>query len=245
MNHPNRIPLIVGGVIGTAALLLLLLLPKDSGKEPQLQVTEPTPGIQIQDPTVPEDSADPTDPVDPLDPTEPEVPPVTDPDGEQLPEMPTDPQAPVVGPKDPVVDSTVNKEVHTTQKEDPKVPSGTVTEVGKDKTETPPTDQGEIRNDIILQEKEENKPAKDEDIKDVIIVGNDKVSAAENKDEVVVSTTPGGADTGEGNKYAPEFKLPTGGDNPFDDDTNTEITDTPVEDIIGSGEERPGEGIHF
>ena len=170
MNHPNRIPLIVGGVIGTAALLLLLLLPKDSGKEPQLQVTEPTPGIQIQDPTVPEDSADPTDPVDPLDPTEPEVPPVTDPDGEQLPEMPTDHQAPVVGPKDPVVDSTVNKEVHTTQKEDPKVPSGTVTEVGKDKTETPPTDQGEIRNDIILQEKEENKPTKDEDIKDVIMI---------------------------------------------------------------------------
>lgn len=239
MNHPNRIPLIVGGVIGTAALLLLLLLPKDSGKEPQLQATEPTPGTQLQDPTVPEDS---TDPVDPMDPTEPEVPPVTDPEGDQLPEMPTDPQAPVVGPKDPVVDSTVNEGVHTTQKEDPKVPSGTVTEVGKDKTETAPTDQGEIRNDVILQEKEENKPS--EDTKETVLVG-DKVSAEDEKAEVIVTTTPGSTDTGEGNKYAPEFKLPTGGDNPFDDNTNTEITDTPVEDIIGSGEERPGEGTHF
>ena len=239
MNHPNRIPLIVGGVIGAAALILLLLLPKDSGKEPQLQATEPTPGTQLQDPTVPEDS---TDPVDPMDPTEPVVPPVTDPEGDQLPEMPTDPQAPVVGPKDPVVDSTVNEGVHTTQKEDPKVPSGTVTEVGKDKTETPPTDQGEIRNDVILQEKEENKPS--EDTKETVLVG-DKVSAGDEKAEVIVTTTPGSTDTGEGNKYAPEFMLPTGGDNPFDDNTNTEITDTPVEDIIGSGEERPGEGIHF
>ena len=239
MNHPNRTPLIVGGVIGAAALILLLLLPKDSGKEPQLQATEPTPGTQLQDPTVPEDS---TDPVDPMDPTEPEVPPVTDPEGDQLPEMPTDPQAPVVGPKDPVVDSTVNEGVHTTQKEDPKVPSGTVTEVGKDKTETPPTAQGEIRNDVILQEKEENKPS--EDTKETVLVG-DKVSAGDEKAEVIVTTTPGSTDTGEGNKYAPEFKLPTGGNNPFDDNTNTEITDTPVEDIIGSGEERPGEGIHF
>ncbi len=33
--------------------------------------------------------------------------------------------------------------------------------------------------------------------------------------------------------------------NPFENDTPTEIDDRPVEDYIGEGEDRPGEGIHF
>lgn len=32
---------------------------------------------------------------------------------------------------------------------------------------------------------------------------------------------------------------------PFDDDTETEIDDKPVDDYVGEGEDRPGEGIHF
>ena len=33
--------------------------------------------------------------------------------------------------------------------------------------------------------------------------------------------------------------------NPFENDTPTEIDDRPVEDYVGEGEDRPGEGIHF
>ena len=48
-----------------------------------------------------------------------------------------------------------------------------------------------------------------------------------------------------GNKNAPEYKPSSGGENPFETGTKTEINDTPVEEYIGDGEDRPGEGIHF
>ena len=49
----------------------------------------------------------------------------------------------------------------------------------------------------------------------------------------------------DGNKNGPVYNPSLGGDNPFDNDTKTEIDDTPVEDYVGEGEDRPGEGIHF
>ena len=50
----------------------------------------------------------------------------------------------------------------------------------------------------------------------------------------------------EGNQSLAEYKPQTGDQpNPFENDTPTEIDDRPVEDYIGKGEERPGEGIHF
>ena len=48
-----------------------------------------------------------------------------------------------------------------------------------------------------------------------------------------------------GNKNAPEYKPSSGGANPFETGTKTEINETPVEEYIGDGEDRPGEGIHF
>ena len=45
---------------------------------------------------------------------------------------------------------------------------------------------------------------------------------------------------------APVFIDPCrGGPNPFDDDTPTEIDDHPVDEFIGEGYDRPGEGMHF
>ena len=38
---------------------------------------------------------------------------------------------------------------------------------------------------------------------------------------------------------------PTVGDNPFAGDSDSKVEDTPVEDLIGNGEDRPGEGEHF
>ena len=50
----------------------------------------------------------------------------------------------------------------------------------------------------------------------------------------------------EGNQNLAEYKSqPSGQPNPFETAQPTEIVDHPVEDIIGEGEDRPGEGKHF
>ena len=50
----------------------------------------------------------------------------------------------------------------------------------------------------------------------------------------------------EGNQSLAEYKPQIGGQpNPFENNTPTEIDDRPVEDYVGEGEDRPGEGKHF
>ena len=50
----------------------------------------------------------------------------------------------------------------------------------------------------------------------------------------------------EGDQNLVEYKPQIGGQpNPFGNDIPIEIDDRPVEDYIGEGEERPGEGVHF
>lgn len=50
----------------------------------------------------------------------------------------------------------------------------------------------------------------------------------------------------EGDQSLAEYKPHIGGQaNPFENDIPTEIDDRPVEDYIGEGEDRPGEGKHF
>ena len=50
----------------------------------------------------------------------------------------------------------------------------------------------------------------------------------------------------EGDQSLAEYKPQIGGQpNPFENDTPTEIDDRPIEDYIGEGEDRPGEGKHF
>ena len=50
----------------------------------------------------------------------------------------------------------------------------------------------------------------------------------------------------EGDQSLAQYKPQIGGQaNPFENDTPTEIDDRPVEDYIGEGEDRPGEGKHF
>ena len=50
----------------------------------------------------------------------------------------------------------------------------------------------------------------------------------------------------EGDQSLAEYKPQIGGQpNPFENDTPTEIDDRPVENYVGEGEDRPGEGIHF
>ena len=50
----------------------------------------------------------------------------------------------------------------------------------------------------------------------------------------------------EGDQSLAEYKPQIGGQpNPFENDRPTEIDDRPVEDYVGEGEDRPGEGIYF
>ena len=50
----------------------------------------------------------------------------------------------------------------------------------------------------------------------------------------------------EGDQILVKYKHQIDGQpNPFENDTPTEIDDRPVEDYIGEGEDRPGEGKHF
>ena len=61
----------------------------------------------------------------------------------------------------------------------------------------------------------------------------------ETKDETVECIDDGDQSLAE---YKPQI---SGQPNPFENDTTTEIDDRPVEDYIGEGEDRPGEGKHF
>ena len=222
MSNPNRIPLIVGGVVAVAVLLVCLFLPKDAQNGPNHQPTDPTGDIHIQEPTgsIPK----------------PPIVVVPDDDGMTDPTLPSE-GAPFVegtGEEKPVVKEPGKDEV---------VPGDKEISVGKDENESPDVEQGEVRNDAVLEEKEEHASKKDEDHEDVI-VEEESSSTGEGKGEVV-ENDPGESDDGEGNKNGDDYQPPAGGDNPFDDDTETEIEDTPVEDLIGDDEERPGEGIHF
>lgn len=50
----------------------------------------------------------------------------------------------------------------------------------------------------------------------------------------------------EGDQSLAEYKPQIGSQpNPFENDTPTKIDDRPVEDYVGEGEDRPGEGKHF
>ena len=50
----------------------------------------------------------------------------------------------------------------------------------------------------------------------------------------------------EGDQSLAKYKPQIGGQpNPFENDTPTEIDNRPVEDFVGEGEDRPGEGEHF
>lgn len=50
----------------------------------------------------------------------------------------------------------------------------------------------------------------------------------------------------EGDQSLAEYKPQIGSQpNPFEKDTPTDIDDRPVEDYVGEGEDRPGEGKHF
>lgn len=234
MSNPNRIPMIVGGVVGIVALAICLFLPKEEQSDPSLQNTDPTNGIEIQVPT------DPTTHIDPTDPDKDD--PIIVIPGEDETVDPTDPSAPQPG--DPYVEDGEEEEeikISPTDGEEV-IPDDEVTDIGKsDDTEYV---NDEIRNDAVLEEKEEAEEQLPPEEEHEVIVVEEETTVGEAKGEVHENEDESNPD-GDTNKNAPEYEESPGGDNPFDNDTETIIEETPVEDLIGDGEDAPGEGTHF
>ena len=235
MSNPNRIPMIVGGVIGLVALAVCLMLPKDEQQDPNLQNTEPTgSGIHIQ---VPTGTTTPTDPD--------EIPPIIIIPGDEDPTDPTDPADPTKPSEgDPFVEDGDEEEeikIPPTDGEEV-IPDDKVTDTGKsDDTEYV---NDEIRNDAVREEKEEAEEQLPPEEEHEVIVEEEETTVGEGKGEIHENEDETNPD-GDSNKNAPEYEESPGGDNPFDNDTETEVDETPVEDLIGDGEDAPGEGTHF
>ena len=98
-------------------------------------------------------------------------------------------------------------------------------------SETEPTE-----NKVFTEEK---TPAEKEPVtEDCIEIAEEKVNVDPEEETVECID--------KGDQSLAEYKLQIGGQpNPFENDTSTEIDDRPVEDYVGEGEDRPGEGIHF
>ncbi len=97
---------------------------------------------------------------------------------------------------------------------------------------------------------EEPEPVSEETVADESIAIPQEPTISEEEEieekEEVIETEESAECIDEGNQTLVEYKPQIGGQpNPFENDTTTEIDDRPVEDYIGEGEDRPGEGIHF
>ena len=96
---------------------------------------------------------------------------------------------------------------------------------------------------VVIEEPEvfteEKTPTAQETVTDQCTeITKDKVTT-ESKEETVECID-------RGDQSLAEYKPQVGSQpNPFENDTPTEIDDRPIEDYVGEGEDRPGEGKHF
>ena len=93
--------------------------------------------------------------------------------------------------------------------------------------------------ETVTEAAPEEEPSIQETITEESIEIAEETVITEVKDETVECIDEGDQSLAE---YKPQI---SGQPNPFENDTPTEIDDRPVEDYVGEGEDRPGEGIHF
>ena len=92
---------------------------------------------------------------------------------------------------------------------------------------------------IVTEEAPEEEPTVQETITEESIEIAEETIITEPEEETVECID-------EGDQSLAEYKPQIGGQpNPFENDRPTEIDDRPVEDYVGEGEDRPGEGKHF
>lgn len=86
---------------------------------------------------------------------------------------------------------------------------------------------------------EEKTPTEQETVTEECTEIAEETVVAESEEETVECID-------KGDQCLAEYKPQIGGQpNPFENDTPTKIDDRPVEDYVGEGEDRPGEGKHF
>lgn len=129
-----------------------------------------------------------------------------------------------------------------------------VSETEEAETEAETTETTVAESEILPPETdavmEEPEPVSEETVADesIEIPPEPTISEGEKieEKEEVIETEETAACIDEGNQDLVEYKPQIGGQpNPFDNDIPTEIDDRPVEEYIGDGEDRPGEGKPF
>ncbi len=129
-----------------------------------------------------------------------------------------------------------------------------VSEQKETETETETTETTVAESEMLPPETEvtteEPEPVSEETVADESIDIPQEPTISEEEEieekEEVAETEETAACIDEGNQDLVEYKPQIGWQpNPFDNDIPTEIDDRPVEEYIGEGEDRPGEGKPF
>ena len=113
------------------------------------------------------------------------------------------------------------------------------------RTEQVPEEIETTAETALVSEAEETEAAPEEEltVQETVTEEHTKITEeaviTEPKEETVECIDEGDQSLAE---YKPQI---SGQPNPFENDTPTEIDDRPIEDYIGEGEDRPGEGKHF
>lgn len=118
-----------------------------------------------------------------------------------------------------------------------------VGEVSETETKAEPEVTTATKNEVVTEEPEvfteEKTPLAQETVTEECTEITEETVTTEPEQETVECID-------EGDQSLAEYKPQIGGQpNPFANDTPTEIDDRPVEDYVGEGEDRPGEGKHF
>ncbi len=117
-------------------------------------------------------------------------------------------------------------------------------------TETETTETTAAESEMLPPETkvttEEPEPVMEETVADESVTIPQEPLVTETEEHEAKEQEENTACIDEGDQSLAEYKPQIGGQpNPFENDTPTEIDDRPVEDYIGEGEDRPGEGKHF
>ena len=229
------------------SVITVILIPHNTAVEPiESETTEgTTEGIVIKIPEEDDTAYDDDMPVETVGENETILTPPEDTE-EITPETEPTETEPVVEPT--VIDVKVDEEKKA---ETTTVPTADKTESTQKITDTPKgiDSDGDVINDI-LEEKKQAAIAKAEEKADEehpVIVGEEITvyDDTEKPDIIVYEEEADKGDVDDGKSAVAEY-VPQSGDHPFVDPVDGGITgEVNVEDLVGEGEDRPGEGIHF
>ena len=256
MKHKTLICAIIIaiGVIGVVGFIILgssggkANTPVDPASTSDIEVNVQTPPVTSDPSVVPPVTDNPV---------------TTDPGTTETPFNPDDPvgNGDIAPDEIPDADSKVKVETNTAEDDNKQIPVAPVvipedkveqTEKNKDEKKTGDiADDHEVINDSVIEKKEDEQKKKDEednnDDKPATPVSEEKtVGDEEDKPVSFIGDTEEKSEDAENNGNAPVYVNPAqGGENPFDNDDDSEIDDHSSDEFVDDGGDKPGEGIHF